>query len=64
MGEHVAILILLKSRALSIYQIGEDYTVAFTCDAVQDDPGSDDSIGFVGTATVNVSAGAVTVHDF
>ena len=41
-----------------------DYTVAFTCDAVQDDPGRDDSIGFVGTSTVSVSAGAVTVHNF
>lgn len=41
-----------------------DYTVAFTCDAVQDDPGSDDALVFVGTATVSVSAGAVTVHDF
>ncbi len=40
------------------------YTVAFTCDAVQDDPGSDDVLVFVGTETVSVAAGAVTMHDF
>jgi hypothetical protein len=41
-----------------------DYTVAFTCQADQDDPVSPDSLTFVGAANVNVVAGEETIHDF
>jgi len=41
-----------------------DYTVAFTCQAGDDDPETDDAITFVGTANVVVSAGMETTHNF
>jgi hypothetical protein len=41
-----------------------NYTVAFTCQADGDDPGSDDPIAFQGTENVSVTAGLVTIHDF
>lgn len=41
-----------------------DYTVAFTCQAVADDPATDDAITFSGTANVSVTADTVTKHDF
>jgi hypothetical protein len=50
------------------YEIGfvaaGPYTVAFTCQAADDDPVTDDQIAFVGAADVAVTAGADTVHDF
>ncbi|MHB1141916.1 MAG: DUF4382 domain-containing protein [Sulfuricaulis sp.] len=41
-----------------------DYTMAFTCDALADDPTIDDALIFSGTTTVSVTAGAVTVYNF
>lgn len=43
-----------------------DYTLAFSCQAGDDVPGSgsDDAIAFVGAATVTVEAGSVTTYDF
>jgi hypothetical protein len=41
------------------------YTVAFTCQALADDPAtSDDAVTFSGAADVTVSANATTVHNF
>jgi Domain of unknown function (DUF4382) len=40
------------------------YTIAFTCDAAQDDPMTDDAIAFSGTADVMVSAGSTTPYGF
>ncbi len=40
------------------------YTVAFTCDAAQDDPTMDDTLTFSGTANVTVSAKTVTPYNF
>jgi hypothetical protein len=40
------------------------YTVAFTCQAAQDDPTTDDAISFSGAANVTVSAQTVTTYDF
>ena len=40
------------------------YTVAFTCQAADDDPALDDDIALVSPANVVVSAGAETAHDF
>ncbi|MHB8667817.1 MAG: DUF4382 domain-containing protein [Burkholderiales bacterium] len=40
------------------------YTVAFTCQAAQDDPSTDDAIGFSGAANVTVSAQTVTPYNF
>lgn len=41
-----------------------DYTVAFTCQAAQDDPTTNDAIAFSGTANVTVTADTVTTHNF
>lgn len=41
-----------------------DYTVAFTCQANLDNPDTNDTIAFVGTANVTITAGATTTHDF
>lgn len=41
-----------------------DYTVAYTCNAVADDPAVDDALIFAGSATVPVTANTVTVHNF
>jgi hypothetical protein len=46
-----------------------DYTVAFTCDATNDDPTVDNTlnaplVNFSGTATVSVTAEVDTVHNF
>jgi hypothetical protein len=41
------------------------YTVAFTCQALADDPAtSNDQVTFSGTADVSVSANATTIHNF
>ena len=40
------------------------YTVAFTCQAEQDDPMTDDAISFSGTDNVSVSAKTVTPYNF
>ena len=40
------------------------YTVAFTCDAAQDDSMTDDAITFSDAANVSVSAETVTTHNF
>jgi hypothetical protein len=40
------------------------YTMAFTCQAGDDDPDSSDNIDFKGTTEVTVSAGQVTTHNF
>lgn len=40
-----------------------DYTVAFTCQAGNDEPDSDDAITFVAPANVTVESGQNTVHD-
>lgn len=41
-----------------------EYTVAFTNEAAKDDPGVDDAVGFVGTATVSVPDSGTATHDF
>jgi hypothetical protein len=41
-----------------------DYTIAFTCQAEDDDPEAGDNLNFMGTANVSVSAGSETVHNF
>lgn len=50
------------------YEIGfvatGPYTIAFTCQAADDDPALDDNIVFSGAADVDVTAGADTQHDF
>lgn len=50
------------------YEIGfvaaGSYTVAFTCQAADDDPVTDDQVAFVGAADVDVAAGGDTIHDF
>ncbi len=50
------------------YEIGfvaaGSYTVAFTCQAADDDPVTDDAITFVGAADIGVTAGFDTIHDF
>lgn len=40
------------------------YTVAFTCEADLDSNEGDDTITFLGTTTVTITAGATTMHDF
>ena len=40
------------------------YTVAFSCQAADDDPTTDDAIAFVGAADVSVTAGNDTIHSF
>jgi len=40
------------------------YTVAFTCQAAQDDPMTDDAISFSGADNVSVSANTVTPYNF
>jgi hypothetical protein len=51
-----------------VYEVGfvaeGDYTVAFTCQAADDDPATDDDIAFVGAANVSVTANQETTHDF
>lgn len=53
------------------YEIGYvaegDYTVAFTCQAADDDPVNDDDVAFVGAANVRVEVydnAPETIHDF
>jgi hypothetical protein len=50
------------------YEIGfvaeGPYTIAFTCQAVDDLPGQDDDVDFVGEADVDVTAGVETEHNF
>lgn len=41
-----------------------DYTVAYTCQAAADDPATDNALAFAGTATVTVTANAITVRNF
>jgi len=41
-----------------------EYTVAYTCQAAADDPAADNALVFAGTATVAVTANAVTVRNF
>ena len=41
-----------------------DYTVAFTCQAADDSPDTDDAIAFVGTVNVSVSIGVEVTHNF
>jgi len=41
-----------------------DYTIAFTCQAADDDPATDDDIVFTGETDVTVVADNDTVHDF
>lgn len=41
-----------------------DYTVAFTCQAADDNPDTDDAIAFVGTVNVSVSTGVETPNNF
>ena len=41
-----------------------DYTVAFTCQAGDDDPATNDTIVFLDTVDVTVTAGEETTHDF
>jgi hypothetical protein len=40
------------------------YTIAFTCDAVADDPTVDNALTFSGTTTVSVTANTSTMHNF
>ncbi len=40
------------------------YTAAFTCDAGTDDPAAEDSLTFVGTTTVTITAGQTTTLNF
>jgi len=51
-----------------VYNLGfvaaGDYTIAFTCQAADDDPDTDDDIAFTGAADVSVAADQDTVHDF
>lgn len=50
------------------YQIGfvaaGDYTIAFTCQSLDDLPESDENIAFVGASNIQVSADSTTEHDF
>ena len=50
------------------YQIGfvaaGDYTIAFTCQSLDDLPESDENIAFVGASNIQVSANSTTEHDF
>ena len=41
-----------------------NYTIAFTCQAENDNPETNNQLDFVGTANVSVTAGLVTIHDF
>lgn len=41
-----------------------DYTVAFTCHAVDDHPETHETIDFAGTANVSFTAGKDVKHDF
>ena len=41
-----------------------DYVATYTCDAENDDPTEDDSLGFVGTTQVSITAGQTTTLDF
>lgn len=41
-----------------------DYTVAFTCDAGQDDPSTVDTLNFTGTTNATVTANETTTVDF
>ncbi len=41
-----------------------DYTVAFTCQAADDNPDTDDAIAFVGAVNVTVSIGVETPNNF
>lgn len=50
------------------YQIGfvaeGDYTIAFTCQSLDDLPESDEAISFVGASNISVSADTTTTHNF
>ena len=51
-----------------VYNLGfvaaGDYTIAFTCQAADDDPAIDDDIAFTGAADVSVAVDQDTGHDF
>jgi hypothetical protein len=40
------------------------YTVAFTCQGMDDNPMADDTIEFKGTIDIDITAGNETIHDF
>ncbi|MDH5571435.1 MAG: DUF4382 domain-containing protein [Gammaproteobacteria bacterium] len=40
------------------------YTIAFTCEAADDDNEADETIDFIGTTNVTVTAGATTTYNF
>ncbi|MFC1749960.1 DUF4382 domain-containing protein [Pseudomonadota bacterium] len=50
------------------YEIGflerGNYTIAFTCEADQDEPTTDDTIAFLDNANAAVTAGQTTTHNF
>lgn len=60
----------LVSLANSVYSYeagyldAGDYTVALTCQAGADDPGSDDQTTFIAQSDVSVTAGQTTTHNF
>ncbi len=41
-----------------------DYTIAFTCHATTDLPTSNDTLNFIGTTNITVTAGQTATHDF
>lgn len=41
-----------------------DYTIAFTCHAATDLPTSNDTLNFIGTTNITVTAGQTATHDF
>jgi hypothetical protein len=55
MGEHI-----YRASFLS----AGNYTIAFSCQADNDKPETDDSIDFIGATNVTVTAGLVTTHNF
>ena len=61
---------LVEDDGVYGYKVGflseGDYLIAFTCDALADDPAVDDSatVGFLGAATVSITANSNTVYDF
>jgi len=45
------------------YLAAGTYTLAFTCDGIEDDPATDDDLNFRATATVEIDEGETTVQD-
>ena len=64
----VSALVALQQDSNYGYEVGfletGDYTVAYTCQAVSDDPETADEITFVGTSNVSITAGNQTTLDF